>query len=89
MMSLRIDQASKDLRGAIEHLRELTGKPVGIVGFCMGGALALYAACENPEGVAACVDFYGGYPNITPELAALRAPLLGLFAEKDQEVKAA
>jgi len=89
MMSLQIDQASKDLRGAIEHLRELTGKPVGIVGFCMGGALALYAACENPEGVAACVDFYGGYPNITPDLAGLRAPLLGLFAEKDQNVNAA
>lgn len=89
MMSLQIEQAAKDLRGAIEHLRGLTGKPVGIVGFCMGGALALYAACENPEGVAACVDFYGGYPNITPDLAGLRAPLLGLFAEKDEHVNAA
>ncbi len=88
MMSLRIEQASQDLRGAIEYLRELTGKPVGIMGFCMGGALALYAACENPEGVAACVDFYGGYPKITPDLAGLRAPLLGLFGELDRGVNA-
>jgi carboxymethylenebutenolidase len=83
LMALSVPQASKDMRGAIEHLRGLTGKPVGTVGFCMGGALSLYAACENPEGVAACVDFYGGHPAIKPDLAALKAPLLGLFAERD------
>lgn len=86
MMALQLEQANKDLRGAIEHVRELTGKPVGTIGFCMGGALALYAACENPDGVAACVDFYGGYPKIQPDLAALKAPLLGLFAEQDRNV---
>ncbi len=85
-MSLTLDRANKDLRGAIEYLRELTGKPVGIIGFCMGGALALYAACENPDGVAACADFYGGYPRIEPDIAGLKAPLLGLFAEKDENV---
>lgn len=83
LMALSVPQASADMRGAIEYLRELTGKPVGTIGFCMGGALSLYAACENPEGVAACVDFYGGHPAIKPDLAALKAPLLGLFAEND------
>lgn len=86
LMALSVPQASKDMRGAIEYLRELTGKPVGTVGFCMGGALSLYAACENPDGVAACVDFYGGHPAIKPDLAGLRAPLLGLFAENDKGV---
>jgi carboxymethylenebutenolidase len=86
LMSLQLDRANEDLRGAIEYLRELTGKPVGIIGFCMGGALALYAACENPDGVAACADFYGGYPRIEPDLAGLKAPLLGIFAEKDEHV---
>src|SRR5919202_1674951 len=75
--------------GAIAHLRELTGKPVGIVGFCMGGALSLFAACDNPDSVAACADFYGGHPAIKPNLAALQAPVLGIFAERDDFVSPA
>ena len=86
MMALRIDEAAADLRGAIGHLRALTGKPVGIVGFCMGGALALYAACEGGDDVGACVDFYGGHPAVKPNLPALQAPLLGFFAERDDFV---
>ncbi|MGN6359231.1 MAG: dienelactone hydrolase family protein [Thermomicrobiales bacterium] len=83
MMALNIGAAAKDMRGAAAHLRDLTGKPAGIVGFCMGGALSLYAACDNPDNVAACADFYGVHPAAKPNLAALQAPLLGIFAEKD------
>lgn len=85
MMSLRIDEAEKDLRGAVQYLLKhpsTTSKQVGTVGFCMGGALSLFAACKNPE-VGACVVFYGGHPNVKPDLAALKAPVLGLYAEKD------
>lgn len=85
MMAMNIDQAERDLAGAIQHLQShphnSTGK-VGTVGFCMGGALSLYAASKNPE-VSACVIFYGGHPNVQPDLAALKSPLLGLYAEKD------
>ena len=42
----------------------------------------MYAACKNPQ-VAACVVFYGGHPNVKPELARLQAPMLGIYAEKD------
>jgi carboxymethylenebutenolidase len=83
LMALNIEQAAKDMRGAINHLRELTGKPVGTIGFCMGGALSLFAACDNPDSVGACIDFYGGHPAVKPNLAALQAPVLGIFAEKD------
>ncbi len=86
MMALEIDRAAEDLRGAIRRLREITGKPVGVVGFCMGGALSLFAACENPDDVAACVDFYGGHPAVKYNFAALKAPVLGLFAERDDFV---
>jgi carboxymethylenebutenolidase len=48
----------------------------------MGGQLSLFAACANPK-VGACVDFYGIHPNVTPDLAGLRAPVLGFFAERD------
>jgi carboxymethylenebutenolidase len=84
LMALNIGETAKELRGAIGRLRELTGgRPVGVVGFCMGGQISLFAACDNPDAVAACVDFYGIHPAVQPDLAALKAPLLGIFAEKD------
>ena len=86
MMSLRIDQAEKDLRGAIQYLlahEATTGDKGGTVGFCMGGALSLYAASKN-EQVGACVVFYGIHPNVKPDLPNLKAPVLGIYAERDQ-----
>jgi carboxymethylenebutenolidase len=85
MMALRIEEAEKDLRGAAEYLlnHESTASgSVGVVGFCMGGALSLYTATKNPD-VGACVVFYGGHPNVKPDLPQLYAPMLGLYAERD------
>lgn len=88
MMALRIDEAEKDLRGAINYLlshEASTGNKVGTVGFCMGGALSLYAASKNSQ-VGACVVFYGIHPNVKPDLANLQAPVLGIYAERDAYV---
>ncbi|HEX9543916.1 MAG TPA: alpha/beta family hydrolase [Pyrinomonadaceae bacterium] len=88
MMALRIDEAEKDLRGAIQYLlsHEATkGTKVGIIGFCLGGALSLYAASKNAQ-VGACVVFYGIHPNVKPDLPSLQAPVLGIYAERDQSV---
>ncbi|OFW26908.1 MAG: hypothetical protein A3H97_21910 [Acidobacteria bacterium RIFCSPLOWO2_02_FULL_65_29] len=88
MMSLRIDEAARDLAGAVAHLRSLPtviGGKVGTIGFCMGGALSLYAACAN-RSVGACAVFYGGHPNVKPDLASLEAPVLGIYAGKDSFV---
>ena len=83
LMALNIAQAEADLRGAVKHLRGLTGKPVGTVGFCMGGALSLYAACTNGKDVGACVIYYGGHPRVKFDLDRLTAPVVGHWAEKD------
>jgi carboxymethylenebutenolidase len=88
MMALDIERAERDLRGAVSHLlgrEEVEGGRVGTVGFCMGGALSLFAASKN-ERVGACVVFYGIHPNVRPDLENLRAPVLGLFAERDSFV---
>ena len=85
MMALDIGRVEKDLRGAVRYLlgrTDVTTARVGTVGFCMGGQLSLYAACENPA-VGACVVFYGIHPNVKPNLSALEAPVLGFFAERD------
>ncbi len=85
MMALNIDKAEKDLSAAIAYLKEhpgnSTGK-VGVIGFCMGGALSLYAASKNPD-VDACVVFYGGHPKVNPDLPSLTAPVLGIYAQND------
>src|SRR4026209_694023 len=83
MMAMRIDEAEKDIRGAGQFLLDhdsTNGDKVGTVGFCMGGALSLYAATKNPK-VGACVIFYGGHPNVKPDLPNLQAPVLGIYAE--------
>lgn len=85
MMALRIDEAEKDLNGAIQYLMDhdaTTGDKVGVVGFCMGGALSLYAATKNAN-IGACVVFYGIHPNVKPDLPNLHAPVLGIYAEND------
>lgn len=83
LMALNIAQAERDLRGAVAHLRALTGHPVGTVGFCMGGALSLFAACASGDEVGACVVYYGGHPKITYDFDRLSAPVLGHWAEND------
>jgi carboxymethylenebutenolidase len=88
MMALDIDRAEKDLRGAVGYLLAhpaTTSASVGTVGFCMGGALSLYAASKN-EQVGACVVFYGIHPKVRPDFERLRAPVLGFFGETDESV---
>jgi carboxymethylenebutenolidase len=90
MMALRIDEAEKELRGAAAYLQgdsRVAPASIGVIGFCMGGALALDTASKDPA-IGACVVFYGIHPNAKPDLSRLTAPVLGIFAEKDTFVSA-
>jgi len=89
MMALNIETAAKDIGGAIRYLsighRKVSGKRFGIIGFCMGGQLALYAASKFPE-IGACVDFYGVHPKVQVDYSKIKCQVLGFFAEKDAHV---
>src|SRR3954454_10864169 len=79
MMALNLDQAATDMGGAIDHLLGLdvvTSAGVGVVGFCMGGALALLLAVTRPEQVVACAPFYGTIPFVEDRVdwSKLQAP---------------
>ena len=85
MMDLEIPRAGRDLAAAVEALRRepaTNGSTVGCIGFCMGGQLALYAACLRPE-ISAVVDCYGVHPNVALDFGDCRAKILGVFAEND------
>jgi len=88
MMNLDIARASADLAAAVAHLRNhaaVDGARVGCIGFCMGGQLALAAACEQ-DAIGAVVDCYGIHPEVHPDWSGLRAAVLGIFAENDEFV---
>ena len=54
------DAATQDVRGASQYLKQSSAK-IGVVGFCMGGALTVLAALYVPE-VNACSSWYGFPP---------------------------
>ena len=89
LMALNIAQAAQDMRGAAEYLRangSVRPKKVGILGFCMGGQLALFAAQEHPDVIDAAVDFYGIHPKVEIVPSRLKVPVLGHFATRDKSV---
>jgi carboxymethylenebutenolidase len=60
---------------------------VGVLGFCMGGALTL-AASRYVEGLACAVPFYGLPSTPIDELAKVKIPIQAHFAKVDDWAKA-
>lgn len=86
MMALDMEQAAKDLRGAVDEAqRRGSGPGVGVVGFCMGGGLALVAATLAGDVVKATVPFYGVIPGggPSPDYSRLGGPIQGHYAADD------
>lgn len=75
------DAATQDVRGAAQFLKARGGR-VGCVGFCMGGALTLLAACNAPELDAAAV-WYGCPPVEYVDASKIRIPLQLHWATQD------
>ncbi len=86
MMALNLEQAAKDMSGAVDKVAEVSGSDrVGVTGFCMGGGLALVLASRRPDKIKAAVPWYGlfAWPGSEPDWSTLDAAVLGHYAEKD------
>lgn len=87
MMAMNMGQAAKDMSGAVDFLVERTGNDrVGVVGYCMGGGLALVLATQRPDHVKAVAAYYGLIPweAAEPDWSALEAVVVGEYAELDE-----
>ncbi|MFO0558675.1 MAG: alpha/beta fold hydrolase [Polyangiales bacterium] len=75
-------RAAVEITAAVKHLREKEGcTKVGVVGYCMGGALAMIAA--SVAGVDAYAAYYGFPPKGAADLSKVSAPGLIFFGEHE------
>ena len=79
------DAFSQDVRGALQHLKQKSSK-AGVIGYCMGGAVALLAAMHTKEPDAA-ISYYGCPPSDAGDPATIEVPVLCHFAEHDEFFK--
>lgn len=75
------DAAGQDVRSAAQHLKKSSPK-VGVVGFCMGGALTVLAAVFVKE-LDAASSWYGFPPEGAADVKTISIPIQFHFAQRD------
>jgi carboxymethylenebutenolidase len=94
MGALSAEGLEADIEATLGYLAGAGFSPAqtGIVGFCMGGSVAVLAAARHALGAA--VTFYGGgiaagrfgIPPLVELAPELETPWLGLFGDEDQSI---
>jgi carboxymethylenebutenolidase len=86
-----------DVQASLDYLRQGAGadQPVFVVGFCMGGSLAIVSATQE-FGFAGVIAFYagmsrdfGGTGTALDRASEVKYPLLGLFGGADSGIPTA
>lgn len=83
-MALDRERAIQQIEAAISHLQaqeDVAPKKIGVVGWCMGGGLALSTSAASNQ-IGATVCFYGR-PLEAQDTPKISSPVLGLYGELD------
>ena len=86
MSQLPVEQAARDLGGAVDFLLShdaVTSATVGAVGFCMGGGFVLLLAVQQDGRVSAAVPYYGVGTAVPQTYEGLTAAVQGHYGERD------
>jgi carboxymethylenebutenolidase len=79
--------AEANLRAAASYLQSTLGSPrLGVVGWCFGGGWSLETAIVLGTELDAAVIYYGRLTTAEERLAAISAPVLGLFGAEDEGI---
>lgn len=83
----RRERLESNLRQARDFLVDQAGAvKVGTVGWCFGGGWSLNAAIHLGDDLDAAVIYYGRVTDDRERLAAVEAPVLGLFGSEDRGI---
>jgi carboxymethylenebutenolidase len=74
------DAVGNDITGAVAFLKQSSAR-VGVIGFCMGGALTVLSAVHTDADAA--VAWYGLPPAEAADVTKMRMPLQGHYALQD------
>jgi carboxymethylenebutenolidase len=88
MRGLPQDRAIKDLKAAFDYLAtrpDVKPESIGVIGWCMGGGLAVQLAVHEPR-LKACVVNYGALPTDPGDIQNIGAPILGNFGALDKGI---
>ena len=94
MDELHVDGLEADIAASVAYLNDagLPASQIAVLGFCMGGSVALYASTMFELGTT--VTFYGGgvstgrfgMPPLKDLGPAIRCPWLGLYGAQDRTI---
>jgi carboxymethylenebutenolidase len=88
MRSVDAAKARQTLLAAVAFLQQdprVAAKQIGSIGWCFGGAWSLQLAIASEE-LDAAVIYYGRLIHDPAQLRAIRAPVLGIFADRDRGI---
>jgi carboxymethylenebutenolidase len=88
MAKVDAEQARATLRAAFAFLgsdERVRATRRACLGWCFGGAWSLQLAIAEPK-LDACVLYYGRLVEDEAQLAAIRAPVLGVFGTRDRSI---
>ncbi|MFM7152222.1 MAG: dienelactone hydrolase family protein [Gemmataceae bacterium] len=91
MSGMPRDRALRDLKGAVDALglmKEVNREKLGVIGWCLGGGLALDLSLADKR-LNACVICYGRVITDPAKLESLEAKVLGIFGKEDRGIPVA
>jgi carboxymethylenebutenolidase len=87
MSTLPMDRAARDMGSAVDYLLAhdaVQGDKVGVLGYCMGGMLALALGAQQGDKIGALVPYYGApLGDGAPDWSGLTAPVRGHYGTED------